>query len=131
MILMFKSKKEKEENGLKEEKLVGLFRILLRSLAPMHVLGGGKVKSLKAMLALTLKFLATGETYRSLCFQFRISRAAISYIINDVCKAIAMHLEKCISKYHPQLRNGLLFPSSLKRNGNILIVWEQLMANIL
>ena len=25
-------------------------------------------------------------------FQFRISRAAISYIINDVCKAIATHL---------------------------------------
>ena len=43
-------------------------------------------------LAVTLTFLATGETYRSLSFQFRISRAAISYIIKEVCSATAKHL---------------------------------------
>lgn len=32
--------------------------------------------------------LATGETYRSLSFQFGISRRAISYIIEQVSKAI-------------------------------------------
>ena len=32
-------------------------------------------------LTLTLRFLATGETFRSLGFQFRISRSAISYIV--------------------------------------------------
>lgn len=37
---------------------------------------------------MTLRFLATGETFRSLSFQFRISRSAISYIVRDVCQAI-------------------------------------------
>ena len=44
-------------------------------------------------LTLTIRFLATGETYRSLCFQFRISVSAISYIVKQVCKAIYEHLE--------------------------------------
>ena len=34
----------------------------------------------------------TGETSRSLSLQFRISRAAISYIIQEVCKAIINNL---------------------------------------
>ena len=37
-------------------------------------------------------FLATGETFRSLSFQFRISRAAISYIVQEVCQAIEKRL---------------------------------------
>ena len=36
-------------------------------------------------LALTIRYLATGETFRSLHLQFRISRAAISYVIMEVC----------------------------------------------
>ena len=47
--------------------------------------------SAKARLALTLRYLATGETYRSLSFQFRISRA-IPYIVSQVCKAITSQL---------------------------------------
>ena len=35
-----------------------------------------------------IRFLATGETFRSLSFQFCISRAAISYIVDEVCNAI-------------------------------------------
>ena len=42
----------------------------------------------KQRLALTLRFLATGESFHSLEYQFRISREAISYIIDEVCKAI-------------------------------------------
>ena len=41
--------------------------------------------------ALTLRF-ATGESFRSLHFQFRISRPAISYIVIEVCKAIPKKL---------------------------------------
>ena len=39
-------------------------------------------------VALTVRFLATGETFCSLYFQFRISRKAVSYIIIEVCEAI-------------------------------------------
>ena len=42
--------------------------------------------------ALTLRFLATGEIFRSLHFQFTISRSAISYIMTEVCEAIPKKL---------------------------------------
>ena len=42
--------------------------------------------------ALRLRFLATGESFRSLLFQFRISRPAISYIVTEVCEAIPKKL---------------------------------------
>ena len=54
-------------------------------ITPKQVTGGHSVIGPKIRLALTLRFLATVETYRSLSFQFRISRAAISYIIVEVC----------------------------------------------
>ena len=43
-------------------------------------------------LALTLRFLAAGESFRSRHFQFRISRPAISYIVTEVCEAITKKL---------------------------------------
>ena len=42
--------------------------------------------------ALRLRFLATVESFRSLHFQFRISRPAISYIVTEVCEAIPKKL---------------------------------------
>ena len=42
--------------------------------------------------ALTLRFLATGESFRSLHFQFKISRPAISHILTEVCEAMPKKL---------------------------------------
>ena len=39
-------------------------------------------------LAIKLQYLATGETYESLMYQFRIHRTNISEIIQEVCSAI-------------------------------------------
>ena len=39
-------------------------------------------------LALTIRFLATGETFQSLSFQFRIGKATVSGIVTEVCDAI-------------------------------------------
>ena len=39
-------------------------------------------------LAITLRFLATDESYKSLRYQFRISDSAISLFIKPVCDAI-------------------------------------------
>ena len=41
---------------------------------------------------MTLRFLATGETFQPLIFQFRISDRAISYIAKEVCNAIVKYL---------------------------------------
>ena len=42
--------------------------------------------------ALRLRILATGESFRSLHFQFRISRPPISYIVTEECEAIPKKL---------------------------------------
>ena len=63
-----------------------------------QVLGGNKVIPPKERLALTIRFLATGETYKSLSYQFRISTRAISYIIKEVCKAIVENMRNIYLK---------------------------------
>jgi len=45
-------------------------------------------------LALTIRFLATGETFSSLSFQFRIGRTTIGEIVMEVCTAIIEFLQK-------------------------------------
>jgi hypothetical protein len=40
-------------------------------------------------LAITLRHLATGDTYRSLSFGFRVAHNTIAQIVPDVCQAIA------------------------------------------
>ena len=45
-------------------------------------------------LALAIRYLATGETFKSLSFQFRIGTATISQIVTEVCVAIYRLLGK-------------------------------------
>ena len=54
-------------------------------------MGGEPIVPVKRR-ALTLRFLAAGESFRSFHFQFRISRPAISYIVTEVCEAIPRKL---------------------------------------
>ena len=54
--------------------------------------GGLEPMSPAELLTLTQRFLATGESFRSLSFQFRISKSAISYIVQKVCRAIIPNL---------------------------------------
>ena len=53
-----------------------------RDIIPMELAKGG-LKSIRPAerLTLTLCFLATGGSFRSLSFQFRMSKSAISYIV--------------------------------------------------
>ncbi|XP_046850278.1 uncharacterized protein LOC124443792 [Xenia sp. Carnegie-2017] len=45
-------------------------------------------------LSVTLRFLATGETFRSLSFQFRIGERTISEIVEETCQALYMSLKQ-------------------------------------
>ena len=58
------------------------------SVTKRQVIGGHKFILTAERLTLTLRFLATGETFRLLSFQFRNSRSAISYTVREVCQAI-------------------------------------------
>ena len=57
-------------------------------ISPKERLGGTNPLQADERLALTLRFLATGETFQSLSFQYRISLNAVPYIIKGCCKAI-------------------------------------------
>jgi hypothetical protein len=47
-------------------------------------------------LAVTLRFLATGDSYHSLMYTFKISVATISHIVPEVCNALIQALEEYI-----------------------------------
>ncbi|KAK5648293.1 hypothetical protein RI129_003185 [Pyrocoelia pectoralis] len=48
--------------------------------------------SVRSRLEVTLRFLATGESYRSLMYSTRIHESSISRIVPEVCKVIFEHL---------------------------------------
>ena len=59
---------------------------------------GGQIIIPAERLVLAIRFLATGETYCSLILQFWVSERAISYIIDEVKKAIAQYIGKDYTK---------------------------------
>ena len=68
------------------------FREILTAIEPIitkrQVVGGHKVIAPSARLTIALRFLAIGETFRSLQFQFRMGKSTISHIVLEVCQAI-------------------------------------------
>ena len=75
---------------------VGDFEFILSKISdlisPKERLGGTRPIESDERLALTLRYLATGESFQSLSFQYRISMSAISYIMKGCRKAVAESL---------------------------------------
>ena len=87
-----------DTNGFKEMMRMDykyfkeILNLVEPDIMPQEIIGGNKVISAAERLTLTLRFLATGETFQSMSFQFRISDRTISYIVKDVCDAIVKYL---------------------------------------
>lgn len=47
-----------------------------------------KAISAKDRLAITVRFLATGDSFTSLMYLFKVSKQSISYIVMEVCRAL-------------------------------------------
>ena len=82
----------KEMMRMDYEDFLYILKVIEKDITPKEMLGGHRAINAKSRLIIAIRFLATGESYRSLRFQFRISTPAISYIINDVCSAINRNL---------------------------------------
>ena len=74
----------------------------------------------KQRLAWTLRFLATGESFRSLEYQFRVSRKFVSYIIDEVCKAIVTVLAETYLKFPSCQKNWKNIQKSLMRSLGVI-----------
>lgn len=55
-----------------------------------------KAISTKERLLITLRFLATGDSYTSLQYLFKVSKQSISQIVPEVCLALIEALRECI-----------------------------------
>lgn len=75
---------------------IGDFEFILNRISdlisPKERLGGTRPIGSEERLALTLRYLATGDSFQSLSFQYRISIRAISYIVKGCCKAVVERL---------------------------------------
>ena len=73
-------------------------------------------------LVLAIRFLVTGETCRSLSLQFRVSERAISYIIDEVTKAIVQHIGKDYIKIPSTSEDWLKISETFQSRWNFPIV---------
>ena len=75
-----------------------MFREIVERLNPRISKNQGCRPGLPAglRLAITLRFLATSESYHSLAFSFRVSHTTISLLVPEVCRDI-------IEEYKPQV----------------------------
>ena len=67
-------------------------------ISPQERFGGTNPSEYDERLALTLHYLATGESFQSLSFQCRITLNAVSYIIKGCCKAIVERIASAFVK---------------------------------
>ena len=63
-------------------------------ISPTESYRGAKTNRADERLVLKIRFLATGETFRSLSFQFRIGYNTIPYIVKGVTEAIVKYVGK-------------------------------------
>ena len=76
------------------------------------------------MCCVALRYFASGESFHSLEYQFRIIRKLISYIVEQVAAAIIKILGETYLKHLTLLMSGLKYRESLKNVGIFQMDWE-------
>ena len=83
-------------------------------------------------LALTIRYLATGESYTSLSCQFRVGRSTISKFLPEVCRAIQDEFTReylrCLTT--PLLLSGKNWKGNSGSGGMFHMPWEPLMESM-
>ena len=68
-------------------------------------------------LALTIRFLVTGESQISLSFSFRIGKSAVSKIIAELVMHFIEFFFRSMSSHHHQTTSGKRYPKILRNSG--------------
>ena len=111
-----------KEHGFKEmlrmsyEDFKQLLNNIEQHITPHQVNVSNKVITAPERLALTLRFVATGESFKSLSFQFCISNGTISYIVKKVCDAFIKIPSPVYLKHLLQQMNGIKLLGNLINN---------------
>ena len=63
---------------MSHEDFLYILSLIERDIAPQEILGGYTTINARSRLTLAIRFIATGESFRSLTWQFRISTSMIS-----------------------------------------------------
>ena len=69
-------------------------------------------------LALTLRYLTTGEMFQSLSYQFRISLVAVSYIVKWYCSVINERLQNMFLELPNSREKWLEIPRKFEQRWN-------------
>ena len=83
----------KEMMRMSYETFKELLHFIEPLITPQESFNGNRTIAAAERLALTIRFLATGETFRSLSYQFRISERVISNIVYQVAGAIVKEIQ--------------------------------------
>ena len=102
------------------EKILSSIVVLI---SPQEIIDGHRPICAEEKLALTLRFLATGESFSSLSFQFRISKSAVAYIVKRVCESIVKCLLHIYMSYQVLKMSGCRGLKSLNSVGTIHMSW--------
>ena len=111
-----------KKHGFKEmlrmsyEDFKQLLNNIEQHITPHQVNVSNKVITAPERLALTLRFVATGESFKSLSFQFCISNETISYIVKKVCDAFIKIPSPVYLKHLLQQMNGIKLLGNLINN---------------
>ena len=76
-----------------------ILNLIAPDITPQEIIGENKVISAAKCLTVTLSFLASGKTFQSLSFQFRLFNRAISYIVKEVCNNTVKYLVPLYLKF--------------------------------
>ena len=76
-------------------------------ISPNKRINGNRPILADERLALTLRYVARGESFQSISYQFQIYLVAISYIVKERCSAINVGYKKCLLNFESLGKNSI------------------------